>query len=601
MVLRPENLPRDPDRLIEMVLACEGKIEALQATITTLKTMIFGARSEKSAVIIAEQLSLGLGDAETDAALPPPANDDHKTKAAPGSRNKRNRNIGALPKHLPRCDVTIEPETTACPCCTGALHRIGEDVSEVLDKVPAILRVLRFIRPKYACRACEGTVVQAKARPRLIESGMASTALVAWIAAAKFAWGSTLYRQAQILAGHGLNIDRQTLARWMKQAAWMAKGVYELQLAAMHEHPRLFCDETPMPVLDPGRGRTRTCQFWAHATDDRSWRGPAPPAVAYVFAGGRGKKEILTQLTGFEGVLQVDGYAAYASLAGDKKTSGKIRLAFCLVHARRNFVKVHKTTNSPFAKEVIERIAAVYAIEERIRGFDADQRRAVRQAETKPLMDTLKARLEATTDGWSRTRTLSSVRSGRYRSGRRIACSVATKAAERPGQSSHRFSTPANSTESIPRPIWPTFSNAWCRARRRTTSCMNCSSGTGNPRARLRRPRHDSEKEAQGGKGDQPGQDDGRLRHVVRPAWSLDGGTRQIDFPSPSPGDFPFDARRRRGLRRGGASLDESRRVGLSSPRPWPGRLSSLHGRVLRDCSNAHPAQRDQQHAFHET
>src|SRR5271165_4439905 len=177
MAVRPENLPRDPDRLIEMVLACEGKIEALQATITTLKTMIFGARSEKSAVIIAEQLSLGLGDAETDA---------------------------ALPKHLPRCDVTIEPETTACPCCAGALHRIGEDVSEVLDKVPAILRVLRFIRPKYACRACEGTVVQAKARPRLIESGMASTALVAWIAAAKFAWGSTLYRQAQILAGHGL-------------------------------------------------------------------------------------------------------------------------------------------------------------------------------------------------------------------------------------------------------------------------------------------------------------------------------------------------------------------------------------------------------------
>ena len=156
MAVRPENLPRDPDRLIEMVLACEGKIEALQATITTLKTMIFGARSEKSAVIIAEQLSLGLGNAETDAALPPPANDDHKTKAAPGSRNKRNRNIGALPKHLPRCDVTIEPETTACPCCAGALHCIGEDVSEVLDKVPAILRVLRFIRPKYACRACEG-------------------------------------------------------------------------------------------------------------------------------------------------------------------------------------------------------------------------------------------------------------------------------------------------------------------------------------------------------------------------------------------------------------------------------------------------------------
>src|SRR5271167_648195 len=141
MVLRPENLPRDPDRLIEMVLACEGKIEALQATITTLKTMIFGARSEKSAVIIAEQMSLGLGDVETNSALPAPANDDHNNQAAAGSRNKRNRNIGALPENLTRCDVTIEPETTACPCCAGALHRIGEDVSEVLDKVPAILRV----------------------------------------------------------------------------------------------------------------------------------------------------------------------------------------------------------------------------------------------------------------------------------------------------------------------------------------------------------------------------------------------------------------------------------------------------------------------------
>ena len=235
---------------------------------------------------------------------------------------------------------------------------------------------------------------------------MATTALIAHIAAAKYAWQSTLYRQAQILAGHGVVVDRQTLARWMGSAAWMAKGLYDLQLKTMHRFERLFCDETPMPVLDPGRGRTKVCQFWAHATDDRPWKGPAPPAVAYVFAGGRGKKEIMTQLAGFEGVLQVDGYAAYASLAGDAKMSGKIRLAYCLVHARRNFVKVHKTTNSPFAREVIERIGAVYVIEEGIRGLDADERRAVRQAETKPLMEALKARLVAVKDGISRRSTL---------------------------------------------------------------------------------------------------------------------------------------------------------------------------------------------------
>lgn len=416
MALRPENLPRDPDQLIEIVLACEGTIEALQATIAKLRTIIFGARSEKSAVIISEQLSLGLVEALS--AAPSTAHDGVKdgegkddgqgdgNRAALETRPKRQRNIGALPEHLPRVDVTIEPETTKCPCCGGALHRIGEDVNDVVDRAPAVLRVLRTIRPKYACRACEGTVVQARARARLIESGMASTALVAWIAAAKFAWGSTLYRQAQMLVGHGLTVNRQTLARWMKQAAWMLKGLYQLQLVVMHSHSRLFCDETPVRMLDPGRGRTKVCQFWAHATDDRSWSGPAPPAVAYVFAGGRGKKEIATQLAGFEGVLHVDGYAAYTSLAGDKKRPGKIQLAFCLVHARRHFVDVHKTTNSPFAREVIDRIAAVYAIEKRIRGRDADQRRAVRQAETKPLMQALKARLEATKDGISRQSTL---------------------------------------------------------------------------------------------------------------------------------------------------------------------------------------------------
>jgi transposase len=403
MALRPETLPRDPDHLIEMVLAFDGENEALRATIVKLKALIFGARSEKSAVIIAEQISLGL-DSE-DAAPASAANDDGKIDQASQTsppRRKARRNIGALPAHLPRCEVVIEPETKACPCCAGTLHRIGEEVSEALDRVPAVLRVLRTIRPKYACRSCEGTVLQAPARPRLIEGGMASTALVASIAAAKYAWGSTLYRQSQILSGQGVAINRQTLARWMKQVAWTLKGLYQLQLAVMHSHDRLFCDETPMPVLDPGRGRVRTCQFWAHATDDRAWKGPAPPAVAYIFAGGRGKKEITSQLATFAGVLQVDGYAAYTALAGDRKGSDKIRLAFCLVHARRNFVAVLKTTNSPFAKEVIERIGAVYAVETRIRGLGADQRRAVRQSETKPLMEVLKARLEETRDGLSR-------------------------------------------------------------------------------------------------------------------------------------------------------------------------------------------------------
>jgi len=408
MALRSTPLPRDPDKLIEIVLNRESEIETLTATIATLRTLIFGPRSERSPGLIAQQIPLDLGDLISDIA--PPANDDleedKNKKARSAPPKKRKRNIGNLPIHLPRVDITIEPEAKACPCCAGNLHRIGEDVSEVLDRIPAILRVLRYIRPKYACRCCSDTVVQAKARPRLIDSGMASTALVSWIAASKYAWGSTLYRQAQILAGQGIEIDRQTLARWMKQAAWTLKGLYQLQLAVMHQHRRLFCDETPMPMLDPGRGRTKICQFWAHAIDDRSWQGPAPPAIAYVFAGGRGKKEIATQLEDYEGILQVDGYAAYRSLANEKDGAGKIRLAYCLVHARRNFVRVHKTTKSPFAQEVIERIAAIYEIEKKIRGKSAQERLCVRQAETRPLMGSLKARLEAMKDGISRQSTL---------------------------------------------------------------------------------------------------------------------------------------------------------------------------------------------------
>ena len=404
MAIRPEDLPKDAAALAEMVLAFDSENEDLRAEIATLKGLIFGARSERSAIICAEQLAF---DLERTADVQPPANDDEPESDTPRSkRRKPRRNIGALPAHLPRVEQVIEPASTLCPCCAGQMHRIGEETSEALDRVPAWLRVLRMIRPKYACRACEGPIVQAPAPARLVEGGMATTALIAHIAAAKYAWQSTLYRQTQILAGHGVVVDRQTLARWMGGAAWMVKGLYDLQLKTMHRFDRLFCDETPMPVLDPGRGRTKICQFWAHATDDRAWKGPAPPAVAYVFAGGRGKKEIVAQLAGFEGVLQVDGYAAYVSLAGDAKTSGKIRLAYCLVHARRNFVKVHKATNSPFAREVIERIGAVYAIEERIRGLDAGERRAARQVETKPLMEALKARLVAVKDGISRRSTL---------------------------------------------------------------------------------------------------------------------------------------------------------------------------------------------------
>ena len=254
MSLRPENLPRDPDVLIGMVIERDVEIERLKTALKTLNSLIHGPRSERASVVLEGQTILDLGDLETDVTLVA-ANDDASTPpTAPGvkPRKKARRNIGFLPKHLPRVEEVIEPESTDCPCCAGKLHRIGEETGEALDGVPATLRVLRTIRPKYACRSCQGGVVQAPARARLFDGGMATTALIANVVVWKFAWHVPLYRQVQILAGQGVNLDRATLALWVKRVAWWLTPLYELQLRQIHSYPRIFCDES---VLQSTRRR----------------------------------------------------------------------------------------------------------------------------------------------------------------------------------------------------------------------------------------------------------------------------------------------------------------------------------------------------------
>ena len=397
MPLRREDLPTDPHQLAELTLSLAAENERLRAALKSINSLHFGPKSERLVAIVETQMALDLADLATDASPPPPpANDDTPARPKPTSRpasKPARRNVGALPKHLPRCEQVIEPDSTLCPCCTGQMHRIGECVHEALDVVPAILRVLRTVRPKYACRACEEAVVQAPAPSRLISAGMASTALVAWVVVSRFAWHMPLNRQAQMLAGYGVILDRSTLGHWVDRAAWWLQGLHDLLLHTIHGSPRIFCDETPLPVIEKGRRRTRTCQLWAHATDDRPWKGAAPPAVAYVFATGRSTEAIVAQIGDhFAGVLQVDGYAAYKALVKRSKP-GRIRLAFCLAHVRRKFVAVHKTTQSPAALEIIQQIAAIYAIETRIRGCPATHRQTVREAESAPLMEALKRRL----------------------------------------------------------------------------------------------------------------------------------------------------------------------------------------------------------------
>jgi transposase len=393
MPLRPDPLPQDAKQLTRIILSLDEENADLKARVAFLERQLFGTKSEKMTIINPAQAMLDLGDLSD---IPVAANDDVAPAEGPmPARRAPSRNIGRLPKHLPRYEEVIEPESKTCPCCSFELHCIGTDVSEALDIVPAIVRVKRTIRPRYACRACESVVVQAPAPARVMDGGMVTTAFAAHVAVSKFAWHLPLNRQAQMLASCGVIIDRGTLGAWVMRVAWWLELLYDALTAFIRSQPRVFCDETPLPRLDPGRKRTKLCQLWAQAVDDRPWNGPAPPAVAYIFAESRSAREIEGQLSSFAGVLQVDGYQAYKTMVKrrGKSNVAPMRLAFCLAHARRKFVDVVKLTGSSEALSILARIAEVYRIEAKLRGEIADIRLVVRRREAAPIMRELKVQL----------------------------------------------------------------------------------------------------------------------------------------------------------------------------------------------------------------
>jgi transposase len=273
---------------------------------------------------------------------------------------------------------------------------IGEDRSQRLDMIPAQYQVVVTRRPKYACRQCQEGVVQAPAPARLIEGGLPTERLVAHVLVAKYADHSPLYRQCQIMARQGIAIDRSVLAFWVGYAAAEVKPLWRLMREELLRSTKLFADETTVPVLDPGRGRTTKGYFWALARDDRPWHGGAPPGVVYSYAPGRSGDYAAALLKGYTGVLQTDGYTAYSKLADPKRGGGPLRQAFCWAHWRRQFFDLARSPPAPIAAEALERIAALYRIEAEIRGTSADDRRVARQQKTKPLVEALKAWLEKT-------------------------------------------------------------------------------------------------------------------------------------------------------------------------------------------------------------
>ena len=239
--------------------ARRAEIDKLRFLIRQLQRALYGRRSEKSDP---EQLQLGLEDLEQSIAMAEAATQAAQPGGRPAPTSRRNR--GNLPKDLPREEIVIEPESKACPCCGGAMHIIGEDVAEQLDIVPAQFKVIVTRRPRYGCRACEGAVVQAPAPNRPIDGGMATEALIAHVIVSKYADHCPLYRQAQIFARHGIDLDRSTLAQWVGRAAWWLDLLYQRLLDGILASPVIFSDDTPLPVLDPGRGKTKTGRLWGY-------------------------------------------------------------------------------------------------------------------------------------------------------------------------------------------------------------------------------------------------------------------------------------------------------------------------------------------------
>jgi transposase len=338
-----QSLPETIEALRALVLATFAERDAAVTERDTLLTqndrlrhlllkltrMHFGARSER---LPEEQLQLGLEALEQAIAKDEAQAEKQDPELRKENATKRRASRGALPAHLPRVEVTLTPEDTACPCCRATMTMIGEDTSERLDVIPAQFRVIVTRRPKLACRTCPGTVVQAPAPTRLIEGGIPTEAMVAHVLVARYADHLPLYRQAQILARQGVILERSTLSFWMGYAAAEVAPVVARLREMMLASTRIFADETVVPVLDPGRGKTKQGYFWAIARDDRPWAGDQPPAVVYSYAPGRGHIHATALLGGYRGILQCDGYSAYKKFGGSKSADPAVTLAFCWSH-----------------------------------------------------------------------------------------------------------------------------------------------------------------------------------------------------------------------------------------------------------------------------
>jgi transposase len=376
-------------------------IEKLRATLALMRRARFGGSSERI-----EQLELLIGDLEEEEAEQQ-ARQDTVVDRPSESRARRPRGRQPLPAHLPRERVVHAP-ASVCPGCGGsALTRLGEDQREVLEYVPSHFKVVVHVRPKMSCRACE-TITQAPVPSLPIERGRPGPGLLAHVLVAKYADHLPLHRQSVIYGRVGVDLDRSTLADWVGQAAFLLEPLAGAIARHVHSGVALHADDTPVPVLDPGRGRTKTGRLWVLVRDERPWSGPAPPAVTYLYSPDRKGEHASTLLAGCQGFLHADAYAGFDRLYAPDPATGNARLVevACWAHGRRKLFEVHAATGSAIAKEALERMAGLFAIEADINGHAPGRRHAARQERSLPLLADLKDFLDAALASISRKSSL---------------------------------------------------------------------------------------------------------------------------------------------------------------------------------------------------
>lgn len=373
----------------------DAHIEALKAEVLRLRRWRFRRSAETLDPGVAPELPLAGGEISATASLAPPSDATQIARLvsvdAPRPTRLSRRPARELPADLPRVIRVHAPASCTCPECGGALRQLGQDASEQLDYVPGYFQVIRHVRPKLACRAC-ARIVQSPAPSRPIERGLPSAALLAQVIGAKYADHCPLYRQEGIYRRSGVELPRSMLASWVGEAARLLDPLVGVLERHVLTATKLHADDTPVPVLAPGQGRTKTGRLWAYVRDDRPAAGPDPPAVVYRYSPDRKGERPQSHLASFAGILQADGYSGFTPLY----THGRVVEAACWAHARRKYYDVYATDRSPTAAEALRRIGLLYAIEREIRGQPPAVRSATRKARSAPILAQLRTWLRVT-------------------------------------------------------------------------------------------------------------------------------------------------------------------------------------------------------------